>query len=420
MKHLNKLVLSLAVGAITVGTTNLFASGNYLELIPTLGSDTTSQSRAITEDGQYVVGASGTGTSARGFLYPVGSGTAINVLSSDNAQSTVANGVGYRTSGGNTELIISGLSSGFVTEFMTADGGVSFGIKRRNTSYTLNTVNGMNQLGSVTGSDAYYVSSRNSTQLQLDINRGTGTWPATITTSPKSVTTQGRMVGVGASGAAVGSRVNGAVRSNYRMDFNSAGSPFNAYFNGLNLVAGQTQQGEAFDVSNDGLYVCGWSGLGTDSATTANSYAYKAIFSGTTWSATYQLPVTGLETGSTAKTVAYGISGDGRYIVGGSYQGAYHPMLWDTSDPNPANWVYFDLDLWARNAGLIDGWTRLERGWSVGVDPVTGAAIVTGEGVYGGVARAFVMMVPEPSAAWLLLGGLGMLIGRGCWIRKRA
>ncbi len=65
------------------------------------------------------------------------------------------------------------LSSGYVTEWMTADGGTTFGVKRRNTAYTLNTVQGMNQLGSPGNTDAYYVTSRNSTQLQLDINRGT-------------------------------------------------------------------------------------------------------------------------------------------------------------------------------------------------------------------------------------------------------
>jgi hypothetical protein len=398
MKKLLTLTTSLA---ITLGATSAF--GNLsLQLIPTLG-DSSSQARAITPDGQYVVGVSGSGTTARGFLWQSGSGSAINVLSGDGAQSTAATGVGYRTYAGNTELIIAGLSSGYVTEFMTANGGATFGVKRRNTSYTLNTQSGMNQLGSPGNTDQYFVTSRNSTQLQLDINRGSGAWPATILTSPKSVSTQARMIGIGATGAAVGSRVNGSVRSNYRMDFNPAGSPFNAYFNGLNTVAGQTQQGEAFDVSDDGKYVTGWSGLGTDSA---NSYAYKAIFSGTTWQSTFQLPVTGLETGSTAKTVAYGISPDGRWIGGGSYQGAYHAILWDTQDANPANWIYYDLTQYATAHGLLDGWTSLQRVFSIGIDPVTGDPIVTGEGVYGGVARAFLMQIPEPTT--LTLAGLGL------------
>ena len=400
-----KHALLLTAVGMTLGVTN--ASASFLELIPMLSGDTANQSRAITSDGKYVVGVSTVGTtSTRGFLWAVGSGgSAVNVLSSDGAQSAIASGVGYRTVSGSQELVISGTSSGYVTEFMTTDGGATFGVKRRNTAYTDNTVEGRNQLGSSGSTDAYYVSSRISTSLSLDINRGTGPWPATITTSSKSVTSAARMQGVGASGAAVGSRVNGTLRSNYRMDFNPAGSPFNAYFNGLSTVT--PQQGEAFDVSDNGLYVVGISQLGTD---TVNSYAYKATFAGTTWQSSSLLPVTGLETGSTTKTAAYGISPDGGYVVGGSYQGSWHSMLWNTYDANPANWSYVDLTQYATSIGILDGWTSLQRGWSVGVDPLTGDAIVTGEGVYNGLARAFVMQVPEPSAAALAGMGLAALL----------
>lgn len=402
---LKRLPILLTSLVITVGATSAF--GSFLELIPTLAGDTTSQSRAITSDGKYVVGVSSLGTTTSGFLWTVGSGAANAtwVLSSDGAGSTLANGVGYRTVGGSQELIISGMSSGYVTEWMTPDGGASFGVRRRNTSYTLNTVNSYNQLGSPGNNDVYYVSSRNSTQLQLDINRGSGAWPATITTSPKSVTSTARMNGVGATGAAVGRRNNGTYNANYRMDFNPSGSPYNAYFPGLNTV--QINQGEAYDVSDDGLYVVGISGLGTD---TGNNYAYKAKFSGTTWQSTSLLPLTGLETGSTTKTVPYGISPDGGYVVGGSYQGIWHALLWNTYGANPADWSYLDLTQYATSMGILDGWTSLSRGWSVGVDPATGDAVITGEGVYGGVTRAFVMMVPEPSAAALAGMGLAALL----------
>ena len=410
IKHSLKAGLLTAALTITMAAPNVFA--DLIELIPTLTGDTSSGVRAITMDGKYVVGVSGSGTTARGFLYPVGSGTAINVLSSDNAQATTAIGVGYRTFGGSQELIIAGLSSGYVTEWMTMDGGATFGIKRRNTSYTLNNVTSYNNLGSPGDTDEYFVTSRTSNQLQLDINRGNGAWPATITTSAKSVTSQARMQGIGATGAAVGSRVNGSLRSNYRMDFNPAGSPFNAYFRGLVTVAGSENQGEAWDVSDNGLYVCGWSGLGTD---TANSYAYKATFAGTTWVRTDLLPVTGLEVGSTAKTVSYGISPDGRWIGGGSYQGVYHAMLWDTADANPANWTYVDLNNLARDAGFFtsDGWSRLYRVFSIGLESGTGRPVVAGEGVYNGVSRGFVWVVPEPSVTALIgLGLSGLLVFR--------
>jgi len=94
--------------AVMVGASTLLGAP-ILSLIPTLGTDTTNSGRAITPDGQYVVGQSGTAT---GFLYPVATGNTINVISSDNAQATIATGVGYRTSGGNTELIIAGMSMG--------------------------------------------------------------------------------------------------------------------------------------------------------------------------------------------------------------------------------------------------------------------------------------------------------------------
>jgi hypothetical protein len=64
-----------------------------------------------------------------------------------------------------------------------------------------------------------------------------------------------------------------------------------------------------------------------------------------------------------------------------------------------------DLTALAAQNGILDGWTRLSRAYSVGVD-ANGNAVVTGVGVYAGASRAFVMVVPEPSAA--VLAGLGL------------
>jgi len=396
--------LLAAVALITAGVTSAY--GSWLELVPTLAGQTANTPGAISPDGKYVVGNSG----ANGYLYQVGSGAlnATLVLSSDNAVASMANGVGYRTEGGQQQLIISGLSAGYVTEWMTTDGGATFGVKRRNVSYDANTVSSYNMLGSPGNTDEYFVTSRISSQLRLDINRGTGPWVATIDTSPKSVTASARMQGIGATGAAVGSRVSG-VRSNYRMDYRTGASPYNAYFPGLNTVT--PNQGEAWDVSDDGLYVAGWSGLGTDEA---NSYAYKATFAGTVWQSTGQLPVTGLEAGSSAKTVAYGISPDGNWIVGGSYQSGYHAILWDTRDADPNNWTYIDLWNRAVNLGIMDGFVSLERAFSVGQEPGTLNPIITGIGTWSdGVnsyTRTWVMMIPEPSVAALAGFGLAALL----------
>lgn len=416
---LRKLLLCVAVIAVSGSTVAMGAP--TLSVIPMLSGDTTNSANAITADGAFVVGTSnltvGTVTTTRGFLYPVGAASSTYVVSSDGAAATVANGVGYRTSGGNTELIISGMSSGYVTEWMTTTGGASFGGKRRNTAYTNNTVQTRNQLGATLGSDAYYVSSRNTGGTVLDINRGTGAWPATITTSPKNVTASGRIDGVGANGSVVGSRVptSPSIRQNYRMDFNAAGAPANYYFNGLSTT--NVLQGEGLDISDDGLAVAGWSPVGTS---TTNSNAYKAQFSfnGTSysWVRTDMLPETGLETGSTTRTVAYAISPNGRYLAGGSYQGVWHAMIWDTADANPANWTYTDLSNLAQSRGILGGFSRLERVWSLGVN-ATGQPVVTGTGPWspdGGVtpyvSRAFVMTVPEPATmAMLALGGLALV-----------
>ena len=73
--------------------------------IPTLTGDTTNDARAITPDGRWVAGISG----ARGFLYAVNATNAVNVVSSDGAQSSVVTGVGYRTnSSAQQEIIVSG------------------------------------------------------------------------------------------------------------------------------------------------------------------------------------------------------------------------------------------------------------------------------------------------------------------------
>ncbi len=140
--------------AITMAATSAF--GTSLSLIPTLSGDTANDARAITQDGAYVVGLSG----SRGFFYPVGDTLAYNVLSSDNAQSSIANGIGYRTSGGGTEIIVSANTSSGPAEYMTTIGGTTFGVKRRNTAMpATQTMGAANQLGSTTASDVYYVSS---------------------------------------------------------------------------------------------------------------------------------------------------------------------------------------------------------------------------------------------------------------------
>ena len=93
--------------------------------IPPLSGDTANEARAITPDGRWVVGVSG----SRGFLYGVDTTNLVNVVSSDGAQSTLLTGVGYRTNGGQQQIVMSGLSGGWFTAWMTADGGATWGAK---------------------------------------------------------------------------------------------------------------------------------------------------------------------------------------------------------------------------------------------------------------------------------------------------
>jgi PEP-CTERM motif len=404
-KHYFSVGSLIAAVALTFGAANALGADS-LAVIPTLTGDTVNEGRAITSDGQYVVGLSG----ARGYLYQVGAVSSTYVLSSDNAGATIANGVGYRTSGGNTELVISGMSSGHVTEWMTADGGTSFGGRRRNTAFTYDTMGAANQLGSTTGSDAYYVTSGNASQTSLlYLNRGSGSWVATMTLSSKGITQPGAMNSVGASGRAAGWRgASYTARQNYMLTWNGTATPTATFFNGL---AGNTF-GEAFSVSADGNTIFGNSPITVGGTT---FYGYRATFSGTTETSITALGRFGDETGSTTLQTPYGSTADGFFAVGMDYRGSEHAVLWAARSDNP---YVLDLTDYATANGLLDGWSRLTRAYSVGETFVGDQeyAVITGIGSWspdGGVTpyttRAFVMtvMVPEPGTMTLLaLGAL--------------
>ena len=376
-----------------------------LSAIPQIPGDSNNEGRAITPDGQYIAGLSGT----RGFLFKVGHDGATNVLSDNGAQSTVANGIGYRTapdpnSPGNNrlELIISGMSSGFATEWMTPDGGTTFPGRRRNASDNYATAMGVaNQVGSAVGSDQYYVTHYNSNLKSiLCLGQGSGQWVATYNEFRKGTSADlGSMNAASASGRSVGWRGTAnsqANKRNYMLTYPSS----SAFFNGLK----GTDSGEPHSVSADGNTVFGRSSTLTDAN---NYYAFKTTFSGgpggtngTTQGAVTPLPEFGDTAGSVTRAVPYTCTADGLYGAGMNYRGQERAVIWDTSNADTNLWTVLDLTDLAKANGFIGDFTlNLRRVYGVATN-AAGDLVATGIGYDSSVtARGYVMTVPKWIAA---------------------
>ena len=404
----NKYSLSvgtlIAAAALTFGAANAL-SADTLTVIPTMGTDTSNEGRAITSDGLFVVGLSGT---ANGFLYSVANNTVIQPNAVGMVPS-IATGVGYRTDGGQQQLVIDGWTGSGQADWMTSDGGLTWGAKRRNTSFnTAYQPPTANSLGAAPGSDAFYTTFRTTDKHNLYVNKGSGTWNGstapTFTTSVKGISADNGVInGVSATGRGVGQRA----ANNYMLDYNGTGTPTPNNFNGLN----GTIAGQAFSVSANGNTIFGQSPITVGGTT---FYGYKATMSGTTETSIGALPLFGNEAGSVSLQVPYGASADGVWAVGMDYRGLEKAVVWNTSDANPANWVPFDLTDLAAADGVLGSYTRLSRAYSVGEDGL-GDLVITGIGVNGGATSAFVMTipmseVPEPGTLSLLaLGLFGLL-----------
>jgi hypothetical protein len=220
---------------------------------------------------------------------------------------------------------------------------------------------------------------------------------------PKSVgkpdTTQ--MNGVSSDGRAVGWRRNGTtlLYANYVADWQGVATPAIWSFNGLD----GTTAGQAYSVSADGTAIFGISPKSV--ATGSTNYGYKAVFSATMPGPATQLSVTQLPnfpdtTGSTNLAVPYGCTPDGAYAVGMNYRGLEKAVLWDTSRPNPAEWSVVDLTDVAAANGLLNGFARLSRAYSVGTD-TAGNLVIAGVGLdtsNPANTRAFLMTVSPPVA----------------------
>lgn len=245
------MALLIAVVAITAGaTTALRASTLTVIPIPSwLPGTNENQGRAISPDGKYVVGAAGTHAYS-GFFYDVANDTVIQPNGGGSVPSLLT-GIAYRTDPVSSEqqLILDGVSAvviagGVQANWMTTDGGATWGAKRRDTSFTqANTLPAANSLGAVEGQDAFYQTIRNSSDTQIYVNQGSNNWTASIAPafnySVKGIPSgdSSAMNGVAASGRAVGRRKTATIgtwKNNYILDWNGTGTPTPWYL--INLV----------------------------------------------------------------------------------------------------------------------------------------------------------------------------------------
>jgi hypothetical protein len=358
--------------------------------LPPLAGDTTNEARAVTPDGQYVTGISG----SRGFLYKVATGGAVNVLSSDGAQSTLASGVGYRTYNGQQELIVRGLTGSGNTDWMTTNGGTTWAGKRRDTTNGPSpwTVPPANAMSSST-TDVYYSVYRDNNNY-LHVSKAWGAWPPasntlTLIMDTKSVPAgeSAAFNGVSATGRAVGKRGP----RNYAMDWTGGGSGSVWFPTGLQ----NNQTGQVFAISYDGTILFGHSPV---SGGRSGNWPYKALYSGTTLVSIRELPSFPDTAGSTSLGVPYGCTPDGKFAVGTDYRGAERAVLWNTSDSDPSRWSIVDLTDVAAASGILGTFSSLSRAYAVSTN-AAGDLVVAGVGSDTNtlpIPRAFLMTLRPP------------------------
>jgi hypothetical protein len=404
---LTKLALPIAVLALTAGAVNTLG-GLSLTNIPTVLTDTSNEGRAISHDGKYVGGLSGT---ANGFFYDVVNDYVTRPLAGSYA--AIVTGIGYRTDTNQSpavvQVILDGNNAGYHGQYETSDGGLTWGFKRRDNgtpTYVWSSYPppGQNSLAAITDSDVYYNVFRDSTKTGVYNCRGANLWTSAtaaqvvITSKTVSGGENVYVTGVAASGRTAGYRLTAGTNNNTLWDYPPA-SGTQWQFNGLD----GTIAGEIWAINLDGTRIFGRSPITPGGKTL---YGYKAVISGfksSTNSPTQQsvnpLPNFSDTAGSTSLAVPYGCTADGRYAVGMNYRGIETAVLWDASSANTAIWTVNDLYGLAAANGAADIFTRLPRAYSAGTN-AAGDPVITGIG-YDNLSqtRAFLMTVPKWIAA---------------------
>lgn len=377
--------------------TNVFGSVT-LTSIPVASGYAANEARAITPDGRYVVGFHGafSPSATNGYLYDVATGNLRNsIVTPDGAAAAALTGVGYRTHNGRLELVLDGYSAGWHANFMTTNGGATWGLSRRDTSLgTTPTLPPANSMAG-TASDVFHSTwwDVNTSDWQAYVSRYSNTWPASVRWDRKGILKGNEvgMNGISSTGRAAGYRwLNGvATKRNYVLDWNGSGTPTQWFLHGLD----GSNEGEAFAVSADGTTIFG------RSPASGTVYGYKLEV--TTAVPGVQISTNRLpnfpDVAGNNTCCPYGCTADGKYAVGMSYRGLEKAVLWDTRDPNPARWTVLDLTDLAAAHGILSIFTRLSRAYSVGTN-AAGAFVIVGVGTDGANTRAFVMTVEPPLA----------------------
>jgi hypothetical protein len=375
--------------------------GVTLRAVPVLSGDTINEGRALTPDGKWIAGVSG----SRGYLFNTLTTNLFNVRSADNFQSSIITGVGYRTQGSQQELVMSGLASDWFTTFMTTN-GVAFANKVQTSGGTIKVpvvplANGL----AGTASNTFYAgwSDNNSSDYQEYVGLYSGAWPMTPQWDVKGIPkpTQAGINGISATGRAIGWRAT--PKLNYVYDRTGAGAAA-WFFNGLD----GTTTGEAMAVSADGTMIFGQSPV---LGGRPGSWAYKKVVAATMPGPATQLDIAELPSfldtdgsGGSA-SAAYGCTPDGKFAVGTSFRGLERAALWDLRDSNSARWSILDLTTLADANGGLNIFSRLVRAYSVAAN-TSGDLTITGYGLDGsGNKRAFILTVPPPTTSAMTTSG---------------
>lgn len=433
MKQFARTSCLWAVGLVLAGGANTFADVTLIAMpIHTnyYNNQNRNELRCVTPDGRFAGGfhgpaitGGGTTTNGPGFIYDVEAGIIRNDIYNgvgDGSFASLITGIGYRTYNGVQELVLDGWNAGWHANWNSTNGGASWiPGTRRDIIGSSPAGPTANSLGAWGTNDIFYSTFRHAASANQPVYVGKlfGAWPMSVGAGTVIWDNKGisggdlaLMQGISATGRGVGYRgPSTATRRLYVLQWSGLGTPYNWFFTGLD----GTDTGQAFSVSADGTKVFGISHSFEDGGSAF--WGFKAYLTNglppsndpnnpdavarqtEIPSFIHKLPDYPDTVTTGNRCVPYGCSADGRYAVGMNNRGGEErAALWDTGDPDPNNWTVQDLTDLAATNNVLGFFTRLARGYSIGVKP-NGDLVIVGIGVYddgsGATTRGYVMII---------------------------